>query len=160
PRHACQVLAATAGGGREDSAADLPIHHQARRARRLDRRAPGARAGVRRHRQVEDCGDGSVNLRVNITVRTRGWLYLAAFGGCAVAGGFVFSVGQMTIDNLHCRSSGYGVYDFLAYCRSKQYGDYEHGALYYGLEPAARDNIRNAQVIFLGSSKTQAGFSS
>ncbi len=95
-----------------------------------------------------------------MTVRSRGWNYLAVFAACALAGGFVLAVGQMTIDNIHCRSSGYGVDDFLAYCRSKRYGDYEHGALYYGLEPAARDNIRNAQVIFLGSSRTQAGFSS
>jgi hypothetical protein len=65
----------------------------------------------------------------------------------------------MTIENIHCRSSGYEADEFLAYCRSKQYGDYEHGALYYGLESTG-ENIRNAQVIFLGSSKTQAGFSS
>src|SRR5262249_4877971 len=92
--------------------------------------------------------------------RSRGWTYLAVFAASALVGGFALAVGQMTIDNINCRSSGYSVDDFLAYCRSSHYGDYEHGALYYGLEPSARDNIRNAQVIFLGSSKIQAAFSS
>src|SRR5262249_52996082 len=36
------------------------------------------------------------------------------------------------------------------------YVDYEHGALYYGLEPKVRESIRTAQVLFLGSSRIQA----
>jgi hypothetical protein len=87
------------------------------------------------------------------------WIYLAIFVASTLLGIVILSAGQMTIDNLHCRSSKYSNDDFLAYCRSDKYGDYEHGALYYGLEPSVRDNIRGAQVIFLGSSKTQAGFS-
>jgi hypothetical protein len=94
-----------------------------------------------------------------MTTRNNRWIYLAVFVASTLLGIVILSAGQMTIDNLHCRSSKYGNHDFLAYCRSDKYGDYEHGALYYGLEPSVRDNIRHAKVVFLGSSKTQAGFS-
>jgi hypothetical protein len=88
------------------------------------------------------------------------FFFCCVFAAAAGAGILAGSVGQMTFDNLQCRSSGYGGGNFLAYCRSQKYGDYEHGALYYGLEPAAISSLRQAQVIFLGSSKTQAAFSS
>jgi hypothetical protein len=94
-----------------------------------------------------------------MTVRNR-WTYLAIFVSSTLLGAVIFGVGQMTIDNFQCRSTKLGGDEFLAYCRSKQYGDYEHGALYYGSEPSLVANIRAAKVIFLGSSKTQAGFSS
>jgi hypothetical protein len=87
------------------------------------------------------------------------WIYLAVFVACTIAGAIIVSAAQMTVDNFRCRSSEYSKEDFLAYCRSDKYGDYEHGALYYGLEPSLRHNIRRAKVIFLGSSKTQAAFS-
>jgi hypothetical protein len=48
---------------------------------------------------------------------------------------------------------------FLAYCTSDQYGDYEHGAYFFDLEPAAVENLRKAQVLFLGGSRPQYGFS-
>lgn len=48
---------------------------------------------------------------------------------------------------------------FLAYCASDQYGDYEHGAYYFNLEPEAVANLRNAKVLFLGNSRVQFGFS-
>jgi hypothetical protein len=85
--------------------------------------------------------------------------YLAVFALFALLGILLVSVGIATIDNISCRSDYYSDNEFLAYCGNDKYADYEHGALYYGLEPAVRDNIRNAQVIFLGSSRTQAGFS-
>ena len=62
----------------------------------------------------------------------------------------------MTFDNFKCRMPPAD--DFLAYCRSLGYVDYEHGALYYGLEPKVRESIRAAQVLFLGSSRIQAAF--
>src|SRR3982074_1567304 len=58
-------------------------------------------------------------------------------------------VAIMTFDNFTCRTQPQGPDDFLAYCRSLRYGDYEHGALYYGLEPRARESIRAAHVLFL-----------
>jgi hypothetical protein len=86
--------------------------------------------------------------------------YVALFLLCAAFSILTIGVGQMTVDNLKCRSTGYDNGDFLAYCRSELYADYEHGALFYGLEPSAIYNIRHAEVLFVGNSKLQAGFSS
>ena len=85
--------------------------------------------------------------------------YVALFILCAALGVLVGGVAQMTIDNLKCRSTGYGNDHFLAYCDSQQYADYEHGALLYGLELSAIDSIRRAEVLFVGNSRLQAGFS-
>ncbi len=94
-----------------------------------------------------------------VTGRHKHWTYLGLFVLCAVAGVLAAGVGQMALDNRRCRWSGYSNDYFLAYCSSKTYGDYEHGALYYGVEPVASAGLRNAQVIFLGNSRTQAAFS-
>src|SRR5262245_51788364 len=85
--------------------------------------------------------------------------YVALFILCAALGILIGAVGQMTIDNLKCRSTGYGDDHFLAYCDSQQYADYEHGALLYGLKLSAIDSIRKAEVLFVGNSRLQAGFS-
>ena len=87
------------------------------------------------------------------------WLYLGAFAAFALLGALLLSLARTTIDNIDCKSSKYREGDFLAYCQSKQYGSYEHGALYYGLQPGIRENIRAANVIVLGSSMAQAAFS-
>jgi len=87
------------------------------------------------------------------------WAYVCTFAALAICGTIAASVGQVTVDNRSCRSNGYGNDDFLAYCNSTNYGDYEHGALYYGLEPGVVENMRAAQVLFLGNSRTQAAFS-
>jgi hypothetical protein len=94
-----------------------------------------------------------------MTIGSKRWLYLVVFAAFALVGALLLSLGRTTIDNIDCKSSKYREGDFLAYCQSKQYGDYEHGALYYGTEPGVRDSIRNAKVIFLGTSMTQAAFS-
>jgi hypothetical protein len=59
-----------------------------------------------------------------------------------------------------CSASGYASDGYLAYCNAASYGDYEHGAMWFGLEPAASAAAANAQVLFLGSSRVQFGFSS
>jgi hypothetical protein len=59
-----------------------------------------------------------------------------------------------------CRASGYGQDSYLGYCGATGYGDYDHGAIWFGLEPAAVNAARNAEVLFLGSSRTVFGFSS
>ncbi|MGY3234724.1 hypothetical protein ACVMAJ_001614 [Bradyrhizobium sp. USDA 4448] len=48
---------------------------------------------------------------------------------------------------------------FLTYCNSNDYGDYEHGAFYWNLEPEATKSLRNAKILFLGNSRLQFGFS-
>jgi hypothetical protein len=96
---------------------------------------------------------------LTMAIRNNRWIYLAVFAACALFAGFILNVAQMTIDNIRCQSREYTEDNFLAYCVSKNYGDYEHGALYFGLEPGIGDSIRSARVIFLGSSRTQAAFS-
>jgi hypothetical protein len=94
-----------------------------------------------------------------MTEKRRWRAYVAIFGAMAFVSGVATPVAIMTFDNLACRTQPHGSDDFLAYCRSSRYADYEHGALYYGVEPAVRDRIRNAQVLILGDSQTQAAFS-
>jgi hypothetical protein len=94
----------------------------------------------------------------DIVTEKYGWkAYVAIFTAVAFVSALVTPVAIMTFDNFKCRTPP-GSDDFLAYCRSVRYGDYEHGALYYGLEPKVHQNIRAAQVLFLGSSRLQAGF--
>jgi hypothetical protein len=48
---------------------------------------------------------------------------------------------------------------FLAYCAAPRFSYYEHGAFYLGLEPAAISRMKQADVLFLGNSHAQFGFS-
>jgi hypothetical protein len=61
---------------------------------------------------------------------------------------------------LTCPGTGYGSDSYLAYCFAEQYGDYDHGAFWFDLEPKARDSAANAEVLFLGNSRSQFGFAS
>src|SRR5215467_4154858 len=60
---------------------------------------------------------------------------------------------------LACQAGGYGADRYLAYCGSTDYGEYDHGAFWFGLEPAAKESARRAKVLFLGSSRMQLGMS-
>ena len=57
-----------------------------------------------------------------------GTTFLYLFAVSAAAGVLAGSVGQVALDNVACRSSGYGS-GFLAYCQSRLYGSYEAKAL-------------------------------
>jgi hypothetical protein len=59
-----------------------------------------------------------------------------------------------------CPASGYGPDSYLAYCETDHYGDYDHGALWFDLEPGIGRFLSSAQVLFLGNSRMQFGFSS
>ena len=59
-----------------------------------------------------------------------------------------------------CSASGYGSDKYLAYCGGTSYGDYDHGAMWFGLEPTASVAAANAHVLFLGNCRTQFAFSS
>jgi hypothetical protein len=59
-----------------------------------------------------------------------------------------------------CSASGYGSDRYLGYCGATSYGDYDHGAIWFDLEPEARAAAANAQVLFVGNSRTVFGFSS
>jgi len=58
-----------------------------------------------------------------------------------------------------CAASGYASDWYLGFCNTTSYGDYDHGAIWFGLEPAA-NAAANAQALFLGNSRTQFAFSS
>jgi len=59
-----------------------------------------------------------------------------------------------------CPATGYTADRFLGYCQAEHYGDYEHGAFWFGLEPGIARSLSHAQVVFLGNSRLQWGFSS
>jgi hypothetical protein len=59
-----------------------------------------------------------------------------------------------------CSASGYTADRYLSYCNATNYGDYDHGAIWFGFEPAASAAAANAKVLFLGNSRTQFAFSS
>jgi hypothetical protein len=48
---------------------------------------------------------------------------------------------------------------FLAYCNVGDFADYEHGALFWDLEPEAVKSLKAARVLFIGNSRTQHAFS-
>ncbi len=58
-----------------------------------------------------------------------------------------------------CPADGYTADRYLAYCNAVSYGDYDHGAFWFGLEPEARRHASAAEVLFVGSSRMQFGFS-
>jgi hypothetical protein len=58
-----------------------------------------------------------------------------------------------------CRGDGYSAARYLAYCEATEYRDYEHVALYDGLEPAAIRNLDAADILVIGNSRAQVAFS-
>jgi hypothetical protein len=76
----------------------------------------------------------------------------------AILGAYSFSMRAQGI--FSCPASGYSSDFYLAYCGAKHFGDYDHGAFWFGLEPEISDSVRSAKVMFLGSSRMQFGFSS
>jgi hypothetical protein len=59
-----------------------------------------------------------------------------------------------------CQASGYGSDGYLGYCGATSYGDFDHGAMWFGLEPAALTSAAKAEALFIGNSRTQFAFSS
>ncbi|MDH3977589.1 MAG: hypothetical protein OEU86_03665 [Gammaproteobacteria bacterium] len=58
-----------------------------------------------------------------------------------------------------CQADHYSNKMFLAYCNSVSYGDYDHGATWFNLENDVTQGAKNADVLFLGSSRMQFAFS-
>jgi hypothetical protein len=86
--------------------------------------------------------------------------YFATFAATIILGMAASSIAIFSYNNLGCRVNARKGDEFTAYCQSKTYGDYEHGAFFFGLEPEALANLRKSRVVFLGNSLTQCGFSS
>jgi len=64
-----------------------------------------------------------------------------------------------TFTILSCQADGYSGDRYIAYCNGGGYGDYEHGAFWFDLEPAALNFASKADVLFLGNSRVQIAFS-
>jgi hypothetical protein len=60
---------------------------------------------------------------------------------------------------LPCSAKGYDSDHYLSYCQAEGYGDYEHGAFWFGLEPTALNFAKKADVLFVGESRLQYAFS-
>jgi hypothetical protein len=75
--------------------------------------------------------------------------------------GCVFScLYKLRADNIFsCQARGYTADTYLAYCDAPGYGDYDHGAFWFGLEPSAEISAKSADVLFLGNSRMQFAFS-
>ncbi len=73
----------------------------------------------------------------------------------AVASGYVYTLREGIFA---CQANGYAPDRFVAECSASAYGDYEHGAFWFGLEPEAIKKAADAQVLFLGDSRVQIGF--
>jgi hypothetical protein len=58
-----------------------------------------------------------------------------------------------------CQATGYSADDYLSYCQTEGYGDFEHGAIWFNLEPVATHAASTADVLFVGNSRMEYGFS-
>jgi hypothetical protein len=74
-----------------------------------------------------------------------------------VLGAGVYGFRERSVFN--CQASGYGSDRYLAYCGAPGYGDYDYGAFWFGLEPAATEAATDAQVLFVGNSRMQFALS-
>jgi hypothetical protein len=84
--------------------------------------------------------------------------YLTLFLVGAVVAGIGYRPLSRWIAANGCRDYA-GINSFLAYCTAPSFGDYEHGAYYYGFEREAVDNLQRSQVLLLGNSRSQFAFS-
>lgn len=65
-----------------------------------------------------------------------------------------------TVGIFGCPISGYDSDTYLSYCNTTHYGDYDHGAFWFAIEPSVTHAVAEADVLFVGSSRSQFGFSS
>jgi hypothetical protein len=69
----------------------------------------------------------------------------------------VYKIRTQTI--FACQGTLYNSDRYIAYCNGTRYADYEHGAIWFDLEPPVHSFTRNADVLFLGNSRLQFAFS-
>src|SRR5262245_57299268 len=77
---------------------------------------------------------------------------------CSFFGTFVY---KLRFDGIFaCPASGYGTNAYLSDCAARSYGDYDHGAFWFGLEPQTLSAAADAEILFVGNSRLQFPFSS
>jgi hypothetical protein len=94
--------------------------------------------------------------RERILTAARPALYIAVILGVVLA---TYAYKLRTEGILACPADGYGPDRYLAYCQAAAYGDFEHGAFWFGLDPSIQNSVANAEVLFLGSSRMQIALS-
>jgi hypothetical protein len=88
--------------------------------------------------------------------QVRPLLYVAL----VLAAVLVAYVRELRLESIYaCAAYGYSADRYLANCQANRYGDYEHGAFWYPLEPEAGRFLATSQVIFLGGSRLMWAFS-
>lgn len=90
------------------------------------------------------------------TAKPRAGLYILVVLA-AMVGAFAWHMRGAGI--FACPATAYGENGYLGYCQGSAYGDYDHGAVWFGLEPGVREAAAAADVLFLGNSRLQFGFS-
>jgi hypothetical protein len=50
--------------------------------------------------------------------------------------------------------------EYISYCQSDGYGDFDHGAFWFNLEPVATQSAAKAEVLFVGNSRMEYALSS
>jgi hypothetical protein len=88
--------------------------------------------------------------------RSRPAIYIGAIFA-AVLAAYAYKFRTNTL--FACPANGYSSDRYIANCSAASYGDYEHGAFQFDLEPPAQDFARKADVLFLGNSRLQVAFS-
>ena len=67
---------------------------------------------------------------------------------------------KLRVDGIFaCPASGYKANAYLTDCNASAYGDYDHGAFWFGLEPQACQAAAGADVLLVGSSRLQFALS-
>src|ERR1700743_3306970 len=62
---------------------------------------------------------------------------------------------KLRLQGIFACPASYGTTAYLSDCNSTAYGDYDHGAFWFGLEPEARRAASNARVLVLGNSRIE-----
>lgn len=75
----------------------------------------------------------------------------------ATALGFVY--GARTSGLFACQAPDFAADRYLGICNVSKYGDYDHGAFWFGLEPTATEAASQATVLFVGNSRMQFALS-
>ena len=83
-------------------------------------------------------------------------LYVCVIIACML-GAYAYSIRGQSI--FSCPATGYSADSYLAYCHATHFGDYDHGAFWFDLEPGVRPAATKADALFLGNSHMQFAFS-
>jgi hypothetical protein len=83
-------------------------------------------------------------------------VYVAVVIACLV-GAFV---AKLRTTGIFACPAAYAGGAYLSDCNATNYGDYDHGAFWFGLEPMAQQALGKARVLILGNSRIQFAMSS